>query len=348
MQPIHSIQVLRALAAFMVAIHHVQPDAAVVAQRFGLSFTRSDLLPWMAGVDIFFVVSGFIMVHASQELFGRAGAPLAFLRRRLARIVPIYWATTTLFLLIGFAVPAVLNSGAPSLAQILGSYLFWPVVSTQGMVQPVYSLGWTLNYEMLFYVLFAAGLALPARWTLPAVAAVLALLVAAEAFAGPLSLPFGFWGQPIVLEFAAGMGLAVLRRKGLRLPGVLRIAVAAAGVAVLVGAAHLPGTDGPWSSVLWRGGAAVLLMLAAGCGREGVKPPKPVRALALVGDASYALYLVHPFVIRGLREVALRIGLASPALYIALALGGAVLASVLIYRFFEKPATRRVRRWLGG
>ncbi len=78
MQPIHSIQVLRALAAFMVAIHHVQPDAAVVAERFGLELRgRSDLLPWMAGVDIFFVVSGFIMVHASQELVsGRQGRHL--------------------------------------------------------------------------------------------------------------------------------------------------------------------------------------------------------------------------------------------------------------------------------
>ncbi|WP_262331766.1 acyltransferase family protein [Bosea sp. BH3] len=348
MQPIHSIQVLRALAAFMVAIHHVQPDAAVVAQRFGLSFTRNDLLPWMAGVDIFFVVSGFIMVHASQELFGREGASVAFLKRRLARIVPLYWAMTTLFLLVALFIPAVLNSGAPSLAQILASYLFWPVLSTQGLAQPVYSLGWTLNYEMLFYVLFAAGLALPARWTLPAITAVLVLMVAAGTLAGPLPLPFGFWSEPIVLEFAAGMGIAVLRRKGLRLHGALRVAVAVAGVGVLLAAAHLPGADGPWSSVLWRGGAAVLLMLAAACGREGIVAPRPVRALAVVGDASYALYLVHPFVIRGMREVALRIGLASPALYIVLALAGAVLAALLVYRFFEKPATRLVRRWIGG
>lgn len=348
MQPIHSIQVLRALAAFMVAIHHVQPDAAAVAARAGLSFTRSDLLPWMAGVDIFFVVSGFIMVHASQDLFGRDGAARLFLKRRLARIVPLYWAMTTLFLLVGLAVPAVLNSGVPSLGQVLGSYLFWPVVSTQGMVQPVYSLGWTLNYEMLFYALFAAGLMLPRAWTLPTITFVLALLVGVESLKGPLALPFGFWGQPIVLEFAAGMGIAVLRQKGLRLHGALRIAVAVAGATLLVAAAHLPGTDGPWSSVLWRGGAAVLLMLAAGCGREGIVPLPPVKALAAVGDASYALYLVHPFVIRGMREVVLRLGLHSPALYIALALAGSVIAALLLYRFFEKPATRLARRWLGS
>ncbi|KQK29276.1 hypothetical protein ARD30_18770 [Bosea thiooxidans] len=348
MQPIHSIQVLRALAAFMVAVHHVQPDAAVLAERAGIAFVRSDVLPWMAGVDIFFVVSGFIMVHASQDLFGRQGAPAIFLKRRLARIVPLYWATTTLFLLVGLAVPATLNSSAPNPAQILGSYLFWPVVSTQGFVQPVYSLGWTLNYEMLFYLLFAAGLLLPKRWTLPAVALLLAVLVGAESLNGPLALPFGFWGQPIVLEFAAGMGIAVLRQKGLRLHGLLRIAVAAAGVAVLLAAADQPGTEGSWNSVLWRGGAAVLLMLAAGCGREGIVPAAPVKALAAVGDASYALYLVHPFVIRGMREAALRIGLYAPLPYMVLALAGSVVAALLLYRFFEKPATRLVRRWLRG
>lgn len=333
----------------MVAVHHVQPDAAIVAMHAGLSFTRSDVLPWMAGVDIFFVVSGFIMVHASQDLFGRQGAAWSFLKRRLARIVPLYWAMTTLFLLVGLAVPAVLNSGAPSLGQMLASYLFWPAVSTQGVVQPVYSLGWTLNYEMLFYVLFAAGLLLPARWTLPAVGLVLALLVGADTLHGPLPLPFGFWGQPIVLEFAAGMGIAVLRRKGLRLHGALRMAVAAAGVAVLLVAAQMPGADGVWSAVLWQGGAALLLVLAAACGRERAVPAAlPVRALAAVGDASYALYLVHPFVIRGLREVMLRAGLALPVFYIVLALGGAVLAAVLLYRWFERPATRLLRRWLGG
>ena len=216
------------------------------------------------------------------------------------------------------------------------------------MVQPVYSLGWTLNYEMLFYALFAAGLMLPRAWTLPAITLVLALLVGVESLKGPLALPFGFWGQPIVLEFAAGMGIAILRQKGLRLHGALRIAVAMAGAALLVAAAHVPGTDGPWSSVLWRGGAAVLLMLAAGCGREGIVPLPPVKALAAVGDASYALYLVHPFVIRGMREVVLRLGLHSPALYIALALVGSVVAALLLYRFFEKPATRLARRWLGS
>lgn len=330
----------------MVAVHHVQPDAAMLAQRAGASFARSDVLPWMAGVDIFFVVSGFIMVHASGALFGRPGAPRLFLQRRIARIVPLYWATTTLVLLIGLAVPAVLNSGAPGIGQIAASYLFWPAVSTQGLVQPVYSLGWTLNYEMLFYVLFAAALALPRGMVVPAVTLALLALVGGQALAGPLPLPFGFWGQPIVLEFAAGMALALLKRGGLQLASPLSWGIVAGGVAILLLGRHLPLPVGPWREALIHGSAATLLVLAAVSGPDQGTPSVAMRALARVGDASYALYLVHPFVIRGLREVFMRAGLHEPVLFIIVALAGAVVAALAAHRLFEVPATRWLRRRL--
>ena len=344
MSAILPIQVLRALAAFMVAVHHVQPDAAALALQGRPSFARSDILPWMAGVDIFFVVSGFIMVHASGELFGRPGAARLFLERRIARIVPLYWAFTTLFLLIGLAVPAMLNSGVPSLGQIASSYLFWPMASTQGLVQPVYSLGWTLNYEMLFYVLFAGALVLPRAWVVPVVALALLALVGSEALAGPLPLPFGFWGQPIALEFAAGMALALLWRGGLHLASPLRWSIAAGGVAILIFGRHLPIPEGPWRDFVLHGSAASLLVLAAVSGRDEGAPSAIMRALARVGDASYALYLVHPFVIRGLREVFMRLGLLEPALFVAVALAGAVVAALAVHRMFEVPATRWLRR----
>lgn len=343
MPQLYGIQALRALAAFMVAVHHAQHDAVVVAQRAGSVFPPSTLLPWMAGVDIFFVVSGFIMVHASAGLFGKPDGAKLFVARRLARIVPLYWAATTLFLLVGLAVPAALNSGSPDLVQIVGSYLFWPVVSTQGLAQPVYSLGWTLNYEMLFYALFGAGLLLPARFTLPVVTLALFALVAVEALSGPLALPFGFWGQPIILEFAAGMGIAVLRRRGLRLALPLRAVVALLGVTVLMIAARSPESAGAWSSFAWHGGAAALLVLAAACGERRTAPSIPVRTLALVGDASYALYLIHPFVIRGLRELAVRLGMGAPLAFILLALIGSVATALIVHRWFEKPATGWLR-----
>lgn len=337
------IQVVRALAALMVAIHHVQGDAAVIASRFGLNFSPSHVLPWMAGVDIFFVVSGFIMVHASQGLFGQPGGARLFLVRRLARIVPLYWAATLLFLLTLAVLPGALNSAPQSLWQVVASFLFLPATGTGGAILPVYSLGWTLNLEMLFYGLFALGLALPPRASVAMVTGLLLALVTANALAGPLPLPFGFWGQPIVLEFAAGMGIALLRAHGLQLGGTMRWGLVLAAFLVLGTGQLLDMAQTPFGQLLLRGGPALLLVAAAALGRGNTAPSALVRGLARIGDASYALYLVHPFAMRGLRELFLRAGIAQPELYVASALVLAILASLLVWRGFERPMTRLVR-----
>lgn len=346
MSQLYGIQVLRAFAALMIAVHHVQADAGFLAARAGTPFSPSHLLPWTAGVDLFFVISGFIMVHSSAGLFDRPDGARLFIARRVARIVPLYWTVTTLFLLVMLAAPALLNSATPSFGGVTGSYLFWPVPNAAGELQPVYSLGWTLNYEMLFYVLFGAALLLPARLVVPAVAIALAGLVAAEALAGPLPLPFRFWGQPIVLEFAGGMAVGLLRRNGLRLDGRLRWLMVAAGLALLGFAAGDGWAQTSWGALALRGPAALLLVTAAACGRGYSAPSALVRSLALLGDGSYALYLVHPFAMRALRELFQRLAPDAIGLFIVLALVAAVLAALAVYRWFERPMTRALRRAL--
>lgn len=346
MPQLYGIQVLRALAALMVAVHHVQADAGFLAAKAGLPFQPSHALPWTAGVDLFFVISGFIMVQSSAGLFGRPDGARLFIFRRIARIVPLYWAATTLFLAVLLASPALVNSEMPSTAQIAASYLFWPTANAAGELQPIYSLGWTLNYEMLFYALFGAALLLPARLVVPAIGAVLAVLVAAQALGGPLPLPFGFWGQPIVLEFAAGMAAGLLRRRGLRLDGRLRWLLAAAGFVLFVIASGEGWAQTSWGALALRGPAALLLVTAAACGRNVTGPSALVRALALLGDASYALYLVHPFAMRALREVFARFVPEATSAFIVLALVAAVLAALTVHHWFERPVTRALRRAL--
>ena len=122
-----------------------------------------------AGVDLFFVISGFVMVVASADLFGQRGAPPYFFLRRLARIVPLYWLLTGIFVFILFA-GRHHSSSWLSASEVVTSLLFIPHSLPNGAVAPVYGLGWTLNYEMMFYVVFSAVLFLRPRIAIPTLA----------------------------------------------------------------------------------------------------------------------------------------------------------------------------------
>lgn len=120
--PLVSIQVLRALAALAVAYGHAAHDAARLAPGFSAPFQGVS----GAGVDLFFAISGFVMVISSARLFAADGGRGVFIRRRLARIVPIYWVATTLFLLTLVLVPGAVQSAGFSLLDVIKSYLFVP------------------------------------------------------------------------------------------------------------------------------------------------------------------------------------------------------------------------------
>lgn len=346
------MQGLRALAALMVVVHHAQNEAAILAGRTGTDFVRRDGLPWPAGVDIFFVISGFIIVHAAGPLYGQSGARSRFVAHRIARLVPLYWLVTGLYLALGLAVPALLSGegGAPDLARTLASFLFWPMARPDGAVLPLYGLGWTLNYEMAFYALFALGLGFPRRAAVAWLVGALALVVLAGRMMPTPPVPLAFWSDPIVLEFALGAGLALLRAEGFRLHAPARVALAAAG---LFGLAAAP-AEPAFRLFAW-GLPAALLVAAAVLGRdrpEAVRGGWAARALGAaerLGDASYALYLLHPFVLRAVREGLLRTGLAPvlgpwPSLVIMVAL--TLPAALLAHRLVERPLTRLVRRRL--
>ena len=290
-----------------------------------------------AGVDLFFVISGFVMVHASRDLFGSPDGAMRFLVRRIARIVPLYWLTTTLFLLIGIAMPAALNSEAPTFAQIIASYLFWPMIRADGLVQPVYGLGWTLNYEMFFYALLALCMGFGRSVAVVAVSVALLALAAAGPMLRPQGTPLAFWSDAIVLEFVIGAWIAVAHGAGWRLPARIGVAFIVAGVAML--AADLSGALP--RVVAWGVPAALLfvgVVLAEREAAEGWFAGK----LAAIGDASYALYLIHPFVIRPVGKLWTAAGFEGllPAwVFIAVAVALAIGAAMLVYRWIERPMT---------
>ena len=233
MRHIEAIQVLRALAALAIVIHHGIFESIAFAALGGGSFTPPRLLPWPAGVDLFFVISGFVMVHSSQRLYGKPGAARQFLWRRAARIVPLYWATTALVLAAALLLPGAVSGAQPGLGLALASFAFIPMLRPDGVAQPVYSLGWTLNYEMFFYVVFALFLPLARPRAVAGTALALIGLTLFGLLVRPTSTALAFWSSPMVLLFVAGMGIATLRLEGIGLPLAARLALVAAALAIL-------------------------------------------------------------------------------------------------------------------
>ena len=165
-----SIQYIRALAALMVVIFHL------ILQLDKMNF-RGPHSEWLSsGVDLFFVVSGFIMWWTTDN---RDMTPTQFLQRRIMKSFLIYWAISSFYVFILLVSPGLMQSGALDFRHVVASFFFLPYphpVSDQ--IWPLVPPGWTLNYEMFFYVIFAISLCLPQGPRLASLCAILVGLVA--------------------------------------------------------------------------------------------------------------------------------------------------------------------------
>jgi Predicted acyltransferases len=322
MKTLYGIQYLRASAATAVVVFHA-------AERTGLHFNIG-----AAGVDVFFVVSGFIMMVISAR---RPVKPLSFLRDRLLRIAPSYWLVT-MIMIAGAAVGLFPNLIIEPLHAV-GSFLFIPVPSPNGgHLWPVLVQGWTLNYEIFFYLVFAAVLFAPARQQLPLLTGSLLLLVAVGSFAADPSPLVRFYTNPLVLEFAAGACLAQLWLKGMLPPkviGLTMIVIAIGGFAAIE--ILRLGFDA------WSCGplAALLLVGVLSLEKEGWLPSLPI--LTYLGDASYSIYLWHTLALAVVVKAGLHLGVP-PVVIAAAGTFAGVFVGVVAYEMVEKPIQRFVKR----
>ncbi|TDK39823.1 acyltransferase [Rhizobium deserti] len=315
MPTLFSIQYLRALAALAVVIFHA-------GERSGVHFTIG-----AAGVDVFFVVSGFIMMAMSNS---RPMRPSSFLRNRLLRIAPSYWAATIL-MIVGALVGLFPNLHI-GLGHTIASFLFIPLPSpSNGQTWPVLVQGWTLNYEIFFYAVFAITLLAGARLRLVALAAVFGLLVLAGLLLQPENPIIAFYTAPVILEFVAGAAIAKLWRHGSLPPASVGIMLAVTAVAGFSAIQALKLEFDAWSC----GPLAVMLVIGAlSVETRGRLPNLPM--LTYLGDASYSIYLWHTFAISIALKAGAVLGIPTPLL-LSTGIVAGVLAGILAYESFERP-----------
>lgn len=308
-QPQHllSIHYLRAIAAIMVVVYHVSSHQLVALNDPGR-------FEWLKhGVGIFFVISGFVMVSSTAA---NAPSPPMFMLCRVQRIVPLYWIGTFL---------AALSLPAGHLDRVLTSLFFIPTIDpVTHSRNPILDVGWTLNFEMAFYALFAVTLYLPRNIAIALLAAFLVILSALPVFGTVPALLAGY-ASPALLNFAAGMLIAHF---SVRLPAFLF----PIGFALL---AFLPlVTD-------WRPIAvtipAILIVSSAYSFEHRLRD---FRLPRLLGDASYAIYLFH---MAAINFIASLWGHANPVWMLAPIVIASVGTGVIVYLQLERPLARWVR-----
>jgi len=336
------VQALRAFAAFCVAFVHIaHDDIANGADPDGVFKAITKFFPWDAGVDIFFCISGFVIVHSSVKFFAAAGGPGNFLRRRLTRIVPLYWMMTTAFVAVLLLNRGEIHGDIGGPAFLAASYLFVPWPRPDGVMQPAFGLGWTLNYEMFFYVVFTPFLLLSQRRAVIAAGCLLTVLVAC----GPaleFSRQLAFWSDPVVLEFVFGMGIALIAAEKIVLPVAVRWVL----IAGAIFAFHLDAAGHGVRPVIYGLPAAAFLVCAA-LAPAGASFGRVKGALVRLGDASYAMYLVHPFVMRAFSALWHKIHAQNETagtIYVLAGLAVAQLLALIINATLE----RRILLWLRG
>jgi exopolysaccharide production protein ExoZ len=333
---INNLQALRAFAAVCVVIFHT-----------GFAFPHVRGLGSF-GVDIFFVLSGYIMARICEK------NPGYFLRRRLIRILPPYWLLTILLFIAAYFVPALMGSTRAEFSDLWKSLFFIPFIKESGIIRPLLFVGWSLNYEMFFYMLIWISLiVLPRRPMLLA-----SILVALAHFASLLFHQHEafliFLHEPFILEFPLG-AIAYHLAKRVSAPqaerwrvGSLLMLIAATSSLIAWSAIQ------PMALGQLNGGIFSLfcffIVLSTSLLSQGGWDTR-IRWIVLLGDASYILYLIHPYIEYSIQRILVPrahfLAIASPlGCFIAVSI--ACVFGILLHLYGENPLLNYLNKRFGG
>ena len=333
---VQNIQVLRCFAALAVVVRHL-------LMWFGTDPGFGLLYVGRAGVDVFFVISGFIMFHTTQN---QDRTTAQFWTDRVIRVAPLYWFMTLLIVAL-----FVMGLPAGDMTRLDGNDVplalaFIPNLRGDGDWNPILAPGWTLIFEMYFYALF--GLTFFLRSQVKQLIVLTVFFIAVWLFSTKIWVNFTIyrWFQPITLEFAAGGLLAILLRRPLLLPAakarICGYALLVIGVIGCFAAAWAKGADTaePTAIRALLYGPPSVMIVAGALMLEKSGVVWRSRTLLLLGAASYSIYLGHMLVIQYASIVWRDLGPTIPWLmpvFYAASYVASVLFGVVLYFAFEKP-----------
>lgn len=327
------LQALRFVAALLVLITH--------ATFYTSTRLDPDVTVWNAGtvgVDLFFVISGFVMMITSAPFIGAEGGWRYFAMRRIVRIVPMYWLATSLKIMMLLVLPGVALRAALEPRHVAFSYLFLPSVNEVGAVEPVLGVGWTLTYEMFFYAVFTIALLVRVHPLLFVGSVMIALAIWGQ-FGPAGTSPWAIYLEPVILYFVAGMVIAVLTKRG-AWPLILAVFLTCLGLAAVLVVME---------AAEWYRGSPFRFVVVIGVVAAAVRAEPWLRrvmprGVLFLGDASYSIYLFHPLLAPMVPLALAVVGFQNSWLSVIGAIVWALISTSVIYVLVEKKVIRLGRR----
>jgi exopolysaccharide production protein ExoZ len=329
------LQILRITAACLVLFTHAMFHASERLDRhFGVWRVGGG-----AGVDIFFVLSGFVMIYSSTKLINNSNGWKIFAERRIVRIVPMYWIASTIKVIAALLTTGYVLHAQFSPVNTVASYLFLPAFNSEGGIGPILGVGWTLNFEMFFYFLFALALLFRVN-IYKFVGGVLCILALGALFRQPDWPVVSFYLNRMVLDFFYGMVIAKGCMTGKHIPRYLAIPLLCLGFVALL--ASVP----PLSH--FHGIAAALVVYSMASLEDSLT--RIPRFVLYMADASYVIYLFHPFISPGVPAALTKLHLFDPWLSVVCSVILSLAGGCLIHMLVEVPITHwfRDHLFIGG
>ena len=311
MHRLESVQALRGIAVFFVVLSHVG------FINFGAF-----------GVDLFFCISGFIMMYITQRTTAN------FFYKRVIRIIPLYWVFTISTFILVSCKPSLLNSTSSELSHLIKSIAFIPF-DKNGLVEPLLGPGWTLNYEMYFYLIFFVSLKISFEYRGYMVSGIFGILALAGFFHEG-GVIWEFYTDPIILEFSFGILAFYILNSKVKFNETTSIFVIFLVLFICIFTRIKPSPD--LRFLIWGVPMFLFFLLFVTNDYHFF-----VRGLLeKIGNASYSIYLTHLFVILGFdRLLSPMQSLSLSSLLLSLiAITSSIILGYFVYKWFEVPVHR--------
>lgn len=280
-----SIQSLRGIAAWLVVVHHIHQ--IMLPSGVGYKYVDSIILKFASGVDLFFVISGFIIYNS---IIGSSSSAFIFLAKRLWRVVPLYWFYTFVAVMATMLLPGIVLQPSVEINEVMKSLLFIPYMNTEfGVHLPFLTVGWTLNYEMYFYVASFFAMLISRKNYLLIISF---LIISISSIIAWVSNDTSFYADGVVNEFLIGVFVGWLYRSGI-IKGInsklcLLLILLALGFILASNSYH------DYISV---GIPCGVIVLCFSISESRLNGRKVIKYLSILGDWSYSTYLSHVLVI---------------------------------------------------